>query len=101
MHSLNLTQPVLTELRHIIRSTLPSTYEVWAYGSRVKQQAHAGSDLDLVIRNPNELDKPSAECFAFKSALQNSNIPILIDVVDWATVSPMFREEILRQYHAI
>ena len=27
--------------------------EIWAYGSRIKDEAHEGSDLDLVVRNFN------------------------------------------------
>ncbi len=100
MSKLELTPNVLVELEAIIRNFLPM-HEVWAFGGRIKHQAHSGSDLDLVLRNPLQLNKPSSELALFKSALRDSNIPILIDVVDWATLPEMFREEILKQYQVI
>ena len=100
MLKLDLKHDVLAELEGIIRTCLP-LHEVWAFGGRVKHQAHSGSDLDLVIRNPKQLSKPSHELAAFKSALRDSNIPILIDVVDWATLPEAFHEEILKQYQVV
>ncbi len=97
MSKLELAPASLAELQIIIHAVLP-LYEVWAFGSRVKHQAHSGSDLDLVIRNPTQLDKPCVQLAAFKSALEDSNIPILIDVVDWARIPEAFREEILKEY---
>lgn len=100
MLKLNLQSAVLAELDTIIRTCLPQ-YEVWVFGGRVKQQAHSGSDLDLVIRNPLQLNKPSPELATFKSALRDSNIPILVDVMDWATLPEAFHEEILKQYYVL
>ncbi len=100
MPKLELKSDVIAELESIIRTCLP-LHEVWAFGGRVKHQAHSGSDLDLVIRNPLRLNKPSPELAIFKSALRDSNIPILIDVVDWATLPEAFHEEILKQYQVV
>lgn len=97
MSKLELAPTVLDELRTIIQTLLPS-YEVWVFGSRLKHQAHSGSDLDLVIRNPVQLESPCRQLTAFKTALMDSNIPILIDVVDWARIPESFREEILREH---
>ena len=97
MPKLELAPVILVELEAILQRLLP-TYEVWAFGSRVKHQAHSGSDLDLVVRNPSQLDKPCSQLPMFKNALEESNIPILIGVVDWAMIPETFREEILRGY---
>ena len=59
--------------------------EVWAYGSRVNGQAHEGSDLDLVVRNPDRLDQPQRQLYLLRDALTESNLPILVEVLDWAT----------------
>lgn len=90
----------LNELLSIISRELPG-YEVWAFGSRVKQQAHSGSDLDLVVRNPHQLDKPCHQLVVFKQSLKDSHIPILIDVVDWARIPDSFRDEIQQQYEVL
>lgn len=100
MPNLELAPNILAELMAVIHAHMP-TYEVWAYGSRVKHKAHSGSDLDLVIRNPSQLDKPCAQLAVFRSALEDSNIPILIDVVDWARITESFREEILKGYEVL
>jgi predicted nucleotidyltransferase len=72
--------------------------EVWAYGSRVRGNAQPASDLDLVLRNAGN---PAVECpgvAALKSAFVDSNLPIQVDVVDWARLPAGFQQEILRGY---
>ena len=68
--------------------------EVWAYGSRVVGGAHAGSDLDMVVRNRTDPLVPCAGLAAFRAALSESNLPILTDVRDWALIPPEFRRRI-------
>ena len=46
--------------------------QVWAYGSRVTGQAHEGSDLDLVLRNPHDLTQDVAGWRSLQEALQAS-----------------------------
>lgn len=70
---------------------------VWAYGSRVTGTAHEGSDLDLVIIDTEE-DLTSA---ALRAAFSESNLPILVDIVDWSTIPEQFQEEIKKAYEVI
>lgn len=72
--------------------------EVWAYGSRVNGDCHEASDLDLVVRNPGALDEALPDLPDLKDALMESNLPIRIDVVDWARIPEPFRREIARAY---
>lgn len=72
--------------------------EVWAYGSRVNGDCHEASDLDLVVRNPGALDETLPDLPELKEALMESNLPIRIDVVDWARIPEPFRREIARAY---
>lgn len=92
---LDLRPEWLEALRQILAIHLPDA-EVWAYGSRVQGTSHDGSDLDLVVRNPSDLTKPQHDLFLLKDALSESNIPILVDVLDWALIPDVFRQEILR-----
>lgn len=71
---------------------------VWVYGSRVKGQAHDGSDLDIVLRSRDLLPIPRAQIHRLREALSESSIPILIDVEDWAKLPASFHAEILNQY---
>lgn len=60
--------------------------EVWAYGSRVNDGGHETSDLDIVVRNPSDLEGRNEHLSDLKEALQVSEIPISVDVHDWATL---------------
>jgi len=72
--------------------------EVWAYGRRVNGEGHDGSDLDLVVRNPAALDQPQKQLYALREALSESNLPMLVDMLDWARIPESFRREIERQH---
>jgi len=75
--------------------------EVWAYGSRVNGQAHDGSDLDLVVRNPDRLDQPQRRLYLLRDALTESALPILVEILDWARIPADMRREIERQHVVI
>ena len=70
-----------------IFSSVPLPIEVWAYGSRVDGSAHDGSDLDVVIRTHNGEKVPIHLFLELKDAIKQSNIPIVVDVFDWARLS--------------
>ena len=70
--------------------------EVWAYGSRVAGGAHEGSDLDLVLRNPAALNEPVSGLLNLESALQESSLPMLVEIHDWARIPPAFHKNIER-----
>lgn len=73
--------------------------EVWAYGSRVKGSSHPASDLDLVVRSPTlEPPLPASRLGNLAAAFEESNIPIIIQAHDWASLPDTFQEEIEQQY---
>ena len=72
--------------------------EVWAYGSRVTGKSHAASDLDMVLRGPNLGRTPTSQLSDLRDALDDSNIPILVQFHDWPSLPPSFHPEIERQY---
>ena len=71
--------------------------EVWAYGSRVQGTSHSGSDLDLVLRGP-ELQRLGPEYLDLLEAIEESTVPILIEVFDWARLPKSFHAEIERSH---
>lgn len=81
----------------LLRAFVPNA-EVWAYGSRISGKAHSGSDLDLVIRTQGALHQPCPEVDRLRTALRESDIPILIDVHDWALLPEGFQKEIATHY---
>ncbi len=75
--------------------------EVWAYGSRVSGKAHEGSDLDLVIRTPNLQKLPIDVYINLKEKIQDSNMPIVVELFDWARLPESFHENIEAQHEVL
>ena len=95
--TLDLPEKYKVELMPLLRRFAP-THEVLAFGSRVNGKNHAGSDLDLVLRDAAAPDQPCGKMGPLREAISDSNIPILVDVHDWATLPPSFRTEIERAH---
>jgi predicted nucleotidyltransferase len=82
------------ELQIIITQYAPQ-FEVWAYGSRVTGKCHEASDLDLVLVHPIMPDETKCDTlFELREALTQSNVPISVDVMDWARLPQEFRQQI-------
>ena len=77
-----------------IFSTPNLAFEVWAYGSRVNGEAHEGSDLDLVIRSHNLQKMPLNIFLDLKDKIQQSTIPIVVELFDWARLPQSFQRNI-------
>jgi predicted nucleotidyltransferase len=84
-----------------IFSTLSIPAQVWAYGSRVKGTAHEGSDLDLVIVTSNQEKLPIRIFMELKEKIQESNIPILVELFDWARLPESFHRNIKDCYEVL
>jgi len=89
------------QLLAIASRTLHTPLEIWAYGSRVNGDAHDTSDLDLVVRTQNLSRLNYSEFYAFKEALEQSTIPILIQVFDWVNIPESFQQNIRKGYEVL
>jgi uncharacterized protein len=79
----------------VLFETYAPEFEVWAYGSRVTGQGHDSSDLDLVlVSGNNNLNQRCKYLGEIKQALSEGDIPIMVDVLDWASLPPEFHQEI-------
>jgi len=72
--------------------------EIWAYGSRIKGEAHEGSDLDLAVKNLNSNEITTYE---LKEIISESNIPFLVDIHEFDHLPASFQKEILGNYIVI
>jgi len=79
----------------LAKETLTQSLTILAYGSRVTGEAHDTSDLDLVLKTDDETRVDISDFITFKEALQNSNIPILVQVLDWHRIPESFHKNIL------
>ena len=94
MDRLFIKQRYFDMLINIFRNYCPKA-EIWAYGSRIKNEAHDGSDLDLVVKSFNSDEK---YLFELKEILQESNIPFIVDIHEFDKLPQSFRDEILKDY---
>lgn len=88
---------ILPEHRKIVDAILlqhlmPNT-TVWIFGSRVQKAKKKFSDLDLIIDYPNQ-PIPISIWLALTEAFSESDLPYKVDLIDWQTVSPEFKQSI-------
>lgn len=95
--SLHLPPRYLAIVQDILHRYL-SQAEVWAYGSRVNGDHYDASDLDLVVRQPDDLTRRQPDLDEVAAAFSDSDLPILVQILDWARIPPAFREEIEAGY---
>ncbi|MFA6970735.1 MAG: nucleotidyltransferase domain-containing protein [Gallionella sp.] len=98
--SLHLPEPYLRIVQAVLRTHLPQA-EVWAYGSRVNGDCYDTSDLDLVVRQPGDLRRRQTNLGDVKEIFSESNLPILVQLVDWAAIPAAFHDEIAANYVVI
>jgi predicted nucleotidyltransferase len=95
--SLALPEKYLTQVLAILQIHLAHA-EVWAYGSRVNGDYYDASDLDLVVRQPDDLSRRQDHLWEVTEAFTESNLPIIVQLVDWAGIPESFRDEITARY---
>lgn len=91
---LNVKQEYLNELKNIFSNYCPNA-EIWAYGSRLTNDCHSGSDLDLTVKTFNDENK---YLYELKELLNDSDIPFLIDINIFDNLPQSFQDEILKNY---
>jgi type I restriction enzyme S subunit len=85
-------------VREILARHVPER-EVRAFGSRVSWTANEFSDLDLAVMGDEPL---SMSVLAdIKEEFENSDLPIKVDVVDWAVTKENFRKIIEKEFVVI
>lgn len=94
---IDLPTEQLAMVRQILADHVPE-YITWAFGSRVTGTAKVHSDLDLVILT----DQPLTALRAAKlvDSFSESDLPIKVDVVDWASIEQSF-QQIIQDHHEI
>lgn len=95
--SIDLTPKQRETLRSHLRRFIPGV-AVWAFGSRVQWNARPDSDLDLAIfSSPKQHRRVSA----LKEALDESDLPFLVDLHVWDELPERFQDVIRREYVVI
>jgi uncharacterized protein len=75
----------------VVRRHLPDpSYRVFLFGSRAAGTARPRSDIDIGIEGP--CPAPQAALTAIAEELEEAPTLYTVDIVDFARVSPQFRE---------
>ena len=81
------------EIKDIIFQFLnPKEYQIFIFGSRVFGKARKFSDYDIGIWSKNKRPLSSRNKILIEDALEESNLPYKVDVVDFSLVSSGFRK---------
>ena len=96
---LDVPPRILADLQGLLAHHVPDA-DVWAYGSRVLGTAHEASDLDIVLRHAGDPMADVAGLYDLKEAVQQSCIPIIVDIHLWPYLPASFHGEIER-VHAV
>ncbi|MBR3890346.1 nucleotidyltransferase domain-containing protein [bacterium] len=91
MTKLFLKETHLEILKDIFTRLCPNA-TVYAYGSRIKGNAHEGSDLDLALDNTSD----DVVISDIVEAVRESNIPFLIDIFELKSLPESFQNEIMK-----
>lgn len=83
------TRTAITNLVRHIAGPLP--VRIYIFGSQARGAAGFGSDIDVAIERVDQKPLPPGLLTEIRDALDDSNIPERVDVVDWAVVSDGFR----------
>ena len=96
--SIDLKEPLLREVRHILKEHVPHC-EVWVFGSRIGKCAKPFSDLDLAIVSRSAV--PVRTMALLADAFEESDLPIKVDLVDLQSTNPAFQERIAGDHEVI
>lgn len=89
---IDLDRDQLDLLHTILQRHIPDK-TVWAYGSRATWKAKETSDLDLAV-----FDCDPMEIYHLKEELEESDLLVSVDVMDWESIPDDFKENIRRKY---
>jgi uncharacterized protein len=95
---IDLPETDLATVRNLLAKHLPGC-KVYVFGSRARGTAKPFSDLDLAV--DAEATIPPDRLDSLREAFSESDLPILVDLVDLRTVSDTFRTRILETCQAV
>ncbi len=91
-----------TEEKKIVVNTMQQylpNIEFKIFGSRAKGHAKEFSDLDIVILSQEKI--PLQDLFLVTDAFAESDLPFIVDLVDWQRITEEFREIVKQQMVAL
>lgn len=75
----------------IVRNHIP-TCKIYLFGSRSRKTNREGADFDIALDNGSKIDHK--KIFSIISDLEDSSLPVFVDVVDIHAVSKEMKNQI-------
>lgn len=89
------SEKILKEIKSIIRIHLPQdSWRIYLFGSQARNTATSASDYDIAIEGPEAI--PLNRIAKINTEIEESDIPVHVDVVDMTYVSTRFRDSIIK-----
>ena len=83
----------------ILHAHLPRSIKIWVFGSRATGRARRYSDLDLAIDAGRRLTLD--EIAGLNQAFSDSDLPYMVDLVDWRDIDDRWRKIIAAERVAL
>ena len=81
-------------LLKIIHTQLPNC-KIYIFGSRARNDHSQGSDIDLALDLGTKID--STKMYNIQDEMEESTVPLHVDLVDIHNISGKFKEEVLKE----
>ena len=85
---LQLEPSYIQIVKTILQKYIPEKH-VLIFGSRVTNTFKPHSDIDLCVMSEHPL--PFEKLASLRDAFSESDLPIRVDIVEWASITPEFR----------
>lgn len=85
----------LALITSIIRHHM-SNVKIWMFGSRIKGTATKNSDCDIALIADNKI--PLEKMSLLKESFENSDLSMIIDIIDWNRISQTFQAHIKKNH---
>jgi predicted nucleotidyltransferase len=95
---IDLSPPHLEIVKQILSRHIPQ-HTVWVFGSRVGGKVKPHSDLDLAVLGDSPLEIQVLG--GLREAFEESDLPMRVDIVDWAAITDEFRSIITQRHDVI
>ena len=79
----------------ILNEHLPSSVNVWVFGSRADWTTKNSSDLDLALEGESKMDYKIIR--ALEDAFEDSDLPYTVDIIDMNTINSKFKQIVSKQ----
>ena len=95
---IDLKKELLDKVKQILNANVPQ-YKALTFGSRIYGTARKFSDIDIALIGPEKIDWREIE--NLKDVFAESDLPMIVDIVDFNSVSKSFKMIINKNYEVI